>query len=65
MITVWVAVIETLIIVSLLIRAIYKKWGMKASIKVGLTILSFIIINKIEKKRKIEVKNSELAEELI
>jgi hypothetical protein len=63
--TVWVAVIETLIIFSLLIRAIYKKWGMKASVKVGLTILSFIIINKIEKKREIDIKKSGLNEELI
>ena len=39
-----------IIILSFSIRAVYKKWEMKASVKVGITVLSFIIINRIEKK---------------
>lgn len=48
--TIWVALVGTIIVITLLLKSIYKKWGRKASLKTQLSILSLIILSKIEQK---------------
>ncbi len=52
-ITIWIPIIVTMIILSLLIRYIHKKIGPYASIKFGISVLSFVII--VRKKDKIKL----------
>jgi hypothetical protein len=53
--TIWIALVGTMILITLLLKGIYKKWGRKASLKTQLSILSLIILKKIEQK---ESKNN-------
>ncbi len=48
--TVWIALVGTIIVITLLLKGIYKKWGRKASLKTQLSILSLILLSKIEQK---------------
>ena len=49
--TIWIALVGTIILITLVLKGIYKKWGRKASLKTQLSILSLIILSKIEQKR--------------
>jgi len=49
--TIWIPVIITLLCFTILIRLIYKKLGPKASLKVGISILSLILAIIIEIKK--------------
>jgi len=53
--TIWIGLVGTIILITLLLKGIHKKWGRKASLKTQLSILSLIILSKIEQK---ESKNS-------
>ncbi len=53
--TIWIAFVGTTILITLLLKGVHKKWGRKASLKTQLSILSLIILNKIEQK---ESKNN-------
>jgi len=53
--TIWIAFVGTIILITLLLKSINEKWGRKASLKTQLSILSLIILNKIEQK---ESKNN-------
>lgn len=53
--TIWIALVGTIILITLLLKGIHKKWGRKASLKTQLSILSLIILKKIEQK---ESKNN-------
>jgi uncharacterized membrane protein len=48
--TIWIAIVGTTILITLVLKGVYKKWGRKASLKTQLSILSLIILNKIEQK---------------
>ncbi len=50
-ITIWFAVIGTFILLTLLVRFIYKKYSIKASIKAQIGRISLILIKRIEAKR--------------
>lgn len=57
--TIWVAVIISMVFITLLLNLVYKKLGPKASLKVGISVLSYILATKIEhKKLKKKEKNS-------
>jgi len=49
--TIWFAVIGTFILLTLLIRFIYKKYSIKASIKAQIGRISMILIKRVEAKR--------------
>ena len=53
--TIWIGLVGTIILITLLLKGIHKKWGRKASLKTQLSLLSLIILSKIEQK---ESKNS-------
>ncbi|GAI99754.1 unnamed protein product, partial [marine sediment metagenome] len=53
--TIWIGLVGTIILITLLLKGVHKKWGRKASLKTQLSILSLIILSKIEKK---ESKNN-------
>jgi hypothetical protein len=48
--TIWIALVGTIILITLLLKGIHKKWGRKASLKTQLSILSLILLSKIEQK---------------
>ena len=50
--TIWIALVGTMFVITLLLKGIYKRWGRKASLKTQLAILSLIILNKIEQKER-------------
>lgn len=50
--TFWIAAIGTYILLSLLIRIIYKKYGTKASLKVLISNYAAILARKVEEKKK-------------
>jgi len=49
--TIWIGLVGSTILITLILKGIYKKWGRKASLKTQLSILSLIILSKIEQKR--------------
>ncbi len=56
--TFWIAAIGTYILLSLLIRLIYKKYGIKASLKAQIGRVAVILVRKVEeKKERIELLN--------
>ncbi|MCK4687944.1 MAG: hypothetical protein KAT66_07425, partial [Candidatus Lokiarchaeota archaeon] len=56
--TFWIAAIGTYILLSLLIRLIYKKYGIKASLKAQVGRVAVILVRKVEeKKERIELLN--------
>jgi hypothetical protein len=63
-ITVWIAIVATLFLMTLLLRFIFKTLGPKASLKVGIGILSLIIAIKIEQKKNIRFGNFQKATNL-
>jgi len=52
-ITIWIPLIVTMIITSLIIYFLYKKCGPKASIKVALSAISFIIATTKEQRKRL------------
>ena len=51
-ITIWIPLIITLILLTILIRIVYKRLGPKASIKFAISAISFVIAtNKEQRKR--------------
>jgi hypothetical protein len=50
-INIWLAVIGTFILITLLLKGINKTLGIRASLKAQLGILSLIITNKIEQRK--------------
>ena len=50
-INIWLAVIGMFILISLILKAMYKKLGRKGSLKAQLGILSLIIVNRIEQRK--------------
>lgn len=50
-ITIWIAVFTTMFLLTLLLRAVYKKLGPKASLKILLTAISFKLALKIEVRK--------------
>ena len=59
--TFWIAAIGTYILLSLLIRFMYKKYGAKASLKAQISRVALILARKVEEKKKerIELLNIE------
>ncbi|MFW9902596.1 MAG: hypothetical protein ACFFDY_15115, partial [Candidatus Thorarchaeota archaeon] len=55
-ITIWFAVIGTFIVLTLLLRLIYKRWSIKASLKAQIGRISIVLIKNIEIK-KLKVKS--------
>ena len=53
--TIWIGLVGTTFLITLLLKGVYKKWGRKASLKTQLSILSLVILKIIEKK---ESKNN-------
>jgi len=51
---IWIYIIITLLLVGLLLRAVYKKWGSKASIKVNIGNLAKKLATRIEERKKIK-----------
>ena len=51
-ITIWIVVIPVLFIITILIRIMYIKLGAKASLKVGISVVSFLLATQLEKRRK-------------
>jgi len=58
-ITIWIVVIPVLFIMTILLRFIYIKLGPKASLKVGISIISFLLATKIEKRKKRKILEKE------
>ncbi|MFX1392412.1 MAG: heparan-alpha-glucosaminide N-acetyltransferase domain-containing protein [Promethearchaeota archaeon] len=56
-ITIWVAVVMVIALLTILLRVLYNKLGPKASLKVGIAVLSFIIATKIEQRNKKKILN--------
>ncbi|MHA1320409.1 MAG: acyltransferase family protein [Promethearchaeota archaeon] len=54
LVTIWIAVVLTFLIFSLVLRQLYKKWGWKASLKTVLGKISFKLAQKIEENKKRE-----------
>jgi len=54
LVTIWIAVVLTFLIFSLVLRQLYKKWGWKASLKTILGKISFKLAQKIEENKKRE-----------
>ena len=52
LVTIWIAVVSTFIVFSLVLRQIYKKWGWKASLKTVLGKISSKLAYKIEENKK-------------
>ncbi len=50
-INIWFAVIGIIILITLLLKVMYKKLGIKVSLKTQLGILSLIIVKKIEQRK--------------
>ncbi|MFX0000917.1 MAG: heparan-alpha-glucosaminide N-acetyltransferase domain-containing protein [Candidatus Hermodarchaeota archaeon] len=56
-VTIWFAVVGTYVLLTLLIRFVYKKFSIKASLKAQIGRISLVLIKKIEAK-KLKVKTS-------
>ena len=54
LITIWIAVVSTFLVFSLLLRQIYKTWGWKASLKTVLGKVSLKLAYKIEENKSRE-----------
>jgi uncharacterized membrane protein len=54
LVTIWIAVVSTFLIFSLVLRQLYKKWGWKASLKAILGKISSKLAYKIEQTKKKE-----------
>ncbi|TFG29908.1 MAG: DUF1624 domain-containing protein [Promethearchaeota archaeon] len=56
-ITVWIAIVFTMFFFTILFRLIYKKLGPKASLKVGIGLISLLITLKLEKRKNVKLGN--------
>ncbi|MBY9014139.1 MAG: hypothetical protein KGD68_00465 [Candidatus Lokiarchaeota archaeon] len=56
LVTIWIAVVSTFLIFSLVLRQLYKKWGWKASLKALLGKISSKLAYKIEQNKEKEKK---------
>ncbi|MFX1340187.1 MAG: heparan-alpha-glucosaminide N-acetyltransferase domain-containing protein [Promethearchaeota archaeon] len=63
-ITIWIPIIATMFLFTLLLRFTYKKLGPKASLKAGIGILSLIIAIKIEQRKYVRIGKIESALDL-
>ena len=54
-ITIWIPMIITMTIITIITIFVYKKCGQKASIKAGLSVLSFYIATNKEQRRKLMI----------
>ena len=54
LVTIWIAVVSTFLIFSLVLRQLYKKWGWKASLKTVLGKISSKLAHKIEDNKNRE-----------
>ena len=59
-ITIWIPIIVTMIILTLLIRFVHKKLGPYASIKFGISVISFVLIVRKKDKIKLILANNKL-----
>jgi len=50
----WIAVAGTFILLTLLIRIIYKKYGAKFSLKAQIGRIAFILVSKVEEKKRLD-----------
>jgi len=60
-ITIWIPIVITMFLFTLLLRFTYKKLGPKASLKAGIGILSLIIAIKLEQRKYIKIGKIESA----
>ena len=60
-INIWIAIVITMFLMTLLLRFMYKKLGPKASLKAGIGVLSLVIAIKIEQKKYIKIGKLESA----
>lgn len=60
-ITIWIPIVITLLLFTLLLKFMYKKLGPKASLKAGIGVLSLIIAIKIEQRRYTKIGKLESA----
>ena len=54
-ITIWIPMIITMIIISLIVIFLYKKLGAKASLKAGLSVVSFFLATNKEQRRRLMI----------
>ena len=50
----WIAVAGTFILLTLLIRIMYKKYGAKLSLKAQIGRIAFILVRKVEEKKRLD-----------
>ena len=50
----WIAVAGTFILLTLLIKIIYKKYGAKLSLKAQIGRIAFILVRKVEEKKRLD-----------
>jgi len=55
----WIAFFGTFILLTLLIRIVYKKYNIKASLKVQIARLSLVLVTKMEVKKKKNLNKNE------
>ena len=51
-VTIWICIMGTFIFLGLVLRAMYKKWGAKASLKIQIGILSSNLTMRMEEKKR-------------
>ncbi len=54
---IWLPAIGMIVLMTLILKVLHKKLGLKASLKAQLGVLSLIIINKIEQRKKKKIEN--------
>jgi uncharacterized membrane protein len=60
-VTIWIPIIITLVLFTLLLKFMYEKLGPKASLKAGIGVLSLILAIKIEQKKYLKLGKVESA----
>jgi hypothetical protein len=54
---IWFPAIGMIVVITLILKVLYSKVGLKASLKAQLGVLSLIIVNKIEQKKSKKLEN--------
>ena len=59
-VTIWLAVIPTIILLTILLKVVYDKLGPKASLKAIIGLISFKLATKIEVRKKKKILNAKI-----
>ncbi|MFX0070972.1 MAG: hypothetical protein ACFFAO_07775, partial [Candidatus Hermodarchaeota archaeon] len=60
-ISIWFAIVITLTLMTILLRYVYKKLGPKASLKAGISIISFFLTVKLKQRKYVKLGKLEMA----